>query len=249
MKFLTLYLVGYFVLLIGAAWALWESGILERDSGRLDRDRRDHRDRSRHHARGGVEPARGHHPSRKRRPARAFSGTVCVTAQTACLAYGRAFSFSSCLAAVVARALPRRRRHPDLQPRLRRRRAGRQGRARQRACRRKRGSRLPWGRKRFFDRRAFDADLKRIEAFYRDRGFPDARVTLVRRRSSMTRRTRSTSRQHLRRRTDPRVGDRARRASTCCPEDESAVAAGDAAAAGRSSRSIVSWPSRRASAR
>jgi outer membrane protein assembly complex protein YaeT len=40
-----------------------------------------------------------------------------------------------------------------------------------------RGSRLPWGRKRFFDRRAFDADLKRIEAFYRDRGFPDARVT------------------------------------------------------------------------
>jgi outer membrane protein insertion porin family len=40
----------------------------------------------------------------------------------------------------------------------------------------RRGSRLPWGRKRLFDRRAFDADLKRIEAFYRDRGFPDARV-------------------------------------------------------------------------
>ena len=40
----------------------------------------------------------------------------------------------------------------------------------------KAGSRLPWGRQRFFDRRAFEADLKRIEAFYRDRGFPDARV-------------------------------------------------------------------------
>ncbi len=39
------------------------------------------------------------------------------------------------------------------------------------------GSRLPWGRKRYFDRRAFDADLKRIQAFYLDRGFPDARVT------------------------------------------------------------------------
>jgi translocation and assembly module TamA len=39
------------------------------------------------------------------------------------------------------------------------------------------GSWLPWGRKRFFDRRAFEADLKRIEAFYRDRGFPDARVS------------------------------------------------------------------------
>jgi hypothetical protein len=27
-RFLTIYLVVYFVLLIGAAWALWESGIL-----------------------------------------------------------------------------------------------------------------------------------------------------------------------------------------------------------------------------
>jgi outer membrane protein assembly complex protein YaeT len=40
----------------------------------------------------------------------------------------------------------------------------------------KRGSRLPWGRKTYFDRRAFEADLERIQAFYRDRGFPDARV-------------------------------------------------------------------------
>ena len=38
------------------------------------------------------------------------------------------------------------------------------------------GSRIPWGRKRYFDRRAFEADLKRMQAFYRDRGFPDARV-------------------------------------------------------------------------
>jgi outer membrane protein assembly complex protein YaeT len=41
----------------------------------------------------------------------------------------------------------------------------------------RKGSRLPWGRQRYFDRRAFDADLKRIQAFYADRGFPDARVT------------------------------------------------------------------------
>ena len=39
------------------------------------------------------------------------------------------------------------------------------------------GSWIPWGRKRFFDRRAFEADLRRVEAFYRDRGFPDARVS------------------------------------------------------------------------
>lgn len=37
--------------------------------------------------------------------------------------------------------------------------------------------RLPWGKKAFFDRSRFDADLKRIQAFYADRGYPDARVT------------------------------------------------------------------------
>lgn len=39
------------------------------------------------------------------------------------------------------------------------------------------GWELPWGRKNYFDRGRFDADLKRIEAFYADRGFPQARVT------------------------------------------------------------------------
>jgi outer membrane protein assembly complex protein YaeT len=39
------------------------------------------------------------------------------------------------------------------------------------------GWELPWGRKYYFDRARFDADLKRIEAFYADRGYPDARVT------------------------------------------------------------------------
>jgi outer membrane protein assembly complex protein YaeT len=41
----------------------------------------------------------------------------------------------------------------------------------------KQSSKLPWGRKNYFDRSRFDADLKRIEAFYADRGYPDARVT------------------------------------------------------------------------
>lgn len=39
------------------------------------------------------------------------------------------------------------------------------------------GVALPWGRKYYFDRARFDADLKRIVAFYADRGYPDARVT------------------------------------------------------------------------
>jgi outer membrane protein insertion porin family/translocation and assembly module TamA len=36
---------------------------------------------------------------------------------------------------------------------------------------------LPWSRKRFFDREEFDRDVKRIEAFYADRGYPKASVT------------------------------------------------------------------------
>jgi outer membrane protein assembly complex protein YaeT len=41
----------------------------------------------------------------------------------------------------------------------------------------KQSSKLPWGKKTYFDRSRFDADLKRIQAFYSDRGYPDARVT------------------------------------------------------------------------
>lgn len=38
-------------------------------------------------------------------------------------------------------------------------------------------SKFPWGDKHYFTREQFEADLKRIVAFYRDRGFPDAKVT------------------------------------------------------------------------
>jgi outer membrane protein assembly factor BamA len=40
----------------------------------------------------------------------------------------------------------------------------------------KQSSRIPWGKKYYFDRSKFDEDLKRLRAFYADRGFPDARV-------------------------------------------------------------------------
>jgi outer membrane protein insertion porin family/translocation and assembly module TamA len=39
------------------------------------------------------------------------------------------------------------------------------------------GWELPWGRKNYFDQARFKADLQRIQAFYADRGYPDARVT------------------------------------------------------------------------
>jgi outer membrane protein assembly complex protein YaeT len=38
---------------------------------------------------------------------------------------------------------------------------------------------LPWAPKHYFDRAEFEADLKRIVAYYSDRGFPKARVTKV----------------------------------------------------------------------
>src|SRR4029079_3948936 len=38
-------------------------------------------------------------------------------------------------------------------------------------------SKIPWGAKHYFSRDQFEADLKRIVAFYKDRGYPDARVT------------------------------------------------------------------------
>jgi outer membrane protein assembly complex protein YaeT len=36
---------------------------------------------------------------------------------------------------------------------------------------------IPWADKRYFNRRQFEADLKRIEIFYADRGFPEAHVS------------------------------------------------------------------------
>src|SRR5437868_3327014 len=41
----------------------------------------------------------------------------------------------------------------------------------------KQSSKIPWGKKAYFDRSRFDADLKRMQAYYADRGYPDARVT------------------------------------------------------------------------
>ena len=38
---------------------------------------------------------------------------------------------------------------------------------------------LPWSPKHGFDKAQFEADLKRIQAFYIDRGYPNARITSV----------------------------------------------------------------------
>jgi outer membrane protein insertion porin family len=38
---------------------------------------------------------------------------------------------------------------------------------------------LPWARKRYFNRGEFEADLKRLQAFYADRGFPSAHISAL----------------------------------------------------------------------
>src|SRR5688572_1597180 len=38
---------------------------------------------------------------------------------------------------------------------------------------------LPWSRRYFFDRPEFDSDIKRIQAYYADRGYPKAKVVGV----------------------------------------------------------------------
>jgi len=40
----------------------------------------------------------------------------------------------------------------------------------------KASGRFFWGRSRYFDRRSFEADLRRIEAYYIDHGYPDVRI-------------------------------------------------------------------------
>jgi outer membrane protein assembly complex protein YaeT len=41
------------------------------------------------------------------------------------------------------------------------------------------GGKLPWSKKRYFNRAIFDDDVDRLQAFYSDRGYPDARITSV----------------------------------------------------------------------
>ena len=81
----------------------------------------------------------------------------------------------------------------------------------------RRSSKLPWGEKRYFNREQFEADLKRIVAFYHDRGFPDARVASFDVKLSADQTSVAITLEHLRRRADRRRARRARRASRSCP--------------------------------
>lgn len=137
MRFLKLYLIGYFVLLIGAAWALWESGILSEIPGVW------------HAVCYGTD----------RMPA--VHRLVPLLLLVVTLAGGACHEEGDIRIASLDFTGVEQVDEDALEN----------------ALQTREGSWLPWGRKRYFDRRAFEADLKRIEAFYRDRGFPDARVT------------------------------------------------------------------------
>ena len=58
MRFIHLYLIGYFVLVVGAALALWQAGVLAHVSGDLAR----HRRRSSSSASASCSPSRRANP-------------------------------------------------------------------------------------------------------------------------------------------------------------------------------------------
>ena len=183
MRFIHLYLAVYFLLIAGAVFALWQAQVLQRMSGEWV---------------GlsvlvsvslgvllAVLSSRPSSPSATNRltsdfasaPARAPIGRVPVMARDMVHATAtmRRVYFALILVCVTGLACQEggtvRVRKLDFK--------GVQAvsEARLRAALATRvSSRLPWGKKAFFDRSRFDADLKRIEAFYADRGYPDARV-------------------------------------------------------------------------
>ena len=71
MGFIRIYLVGYFILLVGAGFALWQSGILEPDSGGVACHCRSDRSRVRDRARGRIDAAHDHDDTRVMRLRRA----------------------------------------------------------------------------------------------------------------------------------------------------------------------------------
>ena len=192
MKFMKLYLVGYFVLLVGAGLALWQAGVLDDISGIWL-------------AIGiivavgfGIMLAVSSSPRADRQGLTATGRHGRVPRDIPLIGRCRCH---------LCRRLPRRGQHPDLRPHIQRRHAGRQG-ALANALQTKKGSWIPWSRKRYFDRRAFEADLKRIEAFYRDRGFPDARVRSFDVKLNDQQDQVDITARHQRRRTDTRRIDR-----------------------------------------
>ena len=210
MRFIHLYLVGYFILVVGAVLALWQAGVSRPRQRDLARDRRPDRPRPRHHARRHGRQADSHsritrpgragwrasppasrgvtsrssdpfptHRPRLSRPERAASRRDLWHELWFCSASHACSRHVASLSPRSGSRPPRARktgtikvRQPLLQGRQRRRR---------RPSERRAGDATELedslGPKTYFDRSRFDADLKRIQAFYADRGYPDARVT------------------------------------------------------------------------
>ena len=214
MRFINVYLIGYFILVIGALAALWYGGALRHICGAwiviglviavglghhavgLSRQARNHsriagkpataagvRSRSRSLAvdvpRSATFENRMAHPAVPRRPVRPYRhGTACE--YLSALMSGRVSSaratvpVSACLLAAAAckeeggvkvtsftfngtKAVTPAQLKSVLATSA--------------------SSKNPLGTKHYFSRDQFEADLKRIVAFYQDRGYPDARVT------------------------------------------------------------------------
>ncbi len=191
MRFIHLYLIGYFVLVVGAGLALWQAGVLARVESALwiaigaiiavglgimlARDGR----QTRRYTRIGVArdrrafglPSASFVSNRER----AKAGTRCgsSSASDAC---SRVSVVVLAVLAILAAACKEEGTIKVHSLTFKGVKAVDESRLKN-ALATRQSSKMPWGKKRFFDRSRFDADLKRIQAFYADRGYPDARVT------------------------------------------------------------------------
>ena len=189
MRFVHVYLVGYVILVIGALAALWYGGVLQHVSpvwvAHRPRDRR----RPRRHACRSPRVSRRSLASRldTRSPQRPSAGEpflgrrspACLCSPACHARRSRVLDASprSSLAAGARRLQGRRHRRRGQGAVVHRAQGGHRRPAASRCSRRRRARSCRGARSSTSTASEFEADLKRIVAFYRDRGFPDARVT------------------------------------------------------------------------
>ena len=186
-RFIHLYLAVYFLLIAGAVFALWQAQVLQRMPGEWVGLSYSSRSRLAFCSPCSPRGPRRHRPSATNPLTSDFScgfGSLAPDWMRAGSWHAIWFTLTAtCAVSTLLSSLsaspawPARKAEPFASAKLDFKGVQAVSEARLRAALATRvSSRLPWGKKAFFDRSRFDADLKRIEAFYADRGYPDARV-------------------------------------------------------------------------
>ncbi len=164
MRFVSIYLLGYFLLVVGALFALWQGGVLQHLSPVWILASLVSRHRSSESC--SLSPRENqHHPRLTAAPA-AFMPFLRAAARFA-LVLPVLVTIVACkedLGGVEVKDLSFSGNSAVTAEQLKS------------VLATGESAWLPWGTKAYFTREEFEADLKRIVAYYRDRGYPDVRV-------------------------------------------------------------------------